>query len=115
MKRLLATLIFPAAILLTSCGSGDPGVDSPPALSVTDTAPPAPTTVLDTTDPAFTGGCSAMSVYIQQQVQRGDASPETAGTEFLKIVESDPSYLAMPAHEKELFRQGIEASVAGAC
>ncbi|BAH32372.1 hypothetical protein RER_16640 [Rhodococcus erythropolis PR4] len=56
-----------------------------------------------------------MSVYVQQRVQSGDTSTQTAGADFLKIVENDPSYQAMSESEKELFRQGIEAGAAGSC
>lgn len=108
MKRLLTTLIIPVAILVTSCGS-DASTDRETTPST------ATTTAAASTDPAFLGGCSAVSVYVQQRVQSGAGGADTAGADFLKIVENDPSYQAMSESEKELFRQGIEAGAGGSC
>lgn len=116
MRRLLATLIIPAAILLTSCGTDAPteqnttstGVSSPPAST-------SATAAANPTDPAFVGGCSAVSVYIQQRVQSGRPSSDTAAADFTAIVEKDPSYQAMSESDKQLFRDGIEAGAAGTC
>jgi hypothetical protein len=115
MRRLLTTLLIPVAILVTSCSS-DGTTEAPPATTVTSAAgsavsaaPAAPRT-----EPAFLGGCSAVSVYVTQQTQTGGA-PADAAANFLKIVENDPSYQAMPDADKELFREGIEAGAAGNC
>jgi len=114
MKRLLTTLMVSAAILLTSCGS-DASNDDKATTSSPSATDSARTTAATSTDPAFLGGCSAVSVYVQQRVQSGETSTQTAGADFLKIVENDPSYQAMSESEKELFRQGIEAGAAGSC
>lgn len=115
MKRLLTTLMVSAAILLTSCGSDASNDDKATTSSRPSATDSARTTAAASTDPAFLGGCSAVSVYVQQRVQSGETSTQTAGADFLKIVENDPSYQAMSESEKELFRQGIEAGAAGSC
>ncbi|MFE4498908.1 hypothetical protein ACFRFQ_03540 [Rhodococcus sp. NPDC056743] len=119
MRRLLTTLLIPVAILVTSCSS-DGETEPPTATTVTSAAGSAVSSPVSSapatprTEPAFLGGCSAVSVYVTQQTQTGGA-PADAAANFLKIVENDPSYQAMPDADKELFREGIEAGAAGNC
>ncbi|QXW04371.1 hypothetical protein [Rhodococcus globerulus] len=115
MRRLLTTLLIPVAILVTSCSS-DGETEAPSATTVTSAANSSVSSVpaVPRTEPAFLDGCSAVSVYVTQQTQSGGA-PADAAADFLKIVENDPSYQAMPEADKQLFREGIEAGAAGNC
>ncbi|WP_243619699.1 hypothetical protein [Rhodococcus sp. ARC_M6] len=115
MKRLLTTLLIPVAILVTSCSS-EASNDAPATRTASTTSSTAvvATPAAPRTEPAFLGGCSAVSVYVAQRTQTGGAPTDTA-VAFLKIVENDPSYLAMPDTDKQLFREGIEAGAAGNC
>lgn len=115
MKRLLTTLLIPVAIIVTSCSSGTSNTDpATTSVSSTSSSALAPTPTAPRTEPAFLGGCSAVAVYTSQRTQSG-GTPTDAATDFLNIVENDPSYQAMPDSDKQLFREGIEAGAAGNC